>query len=265
MKKLSKKTRKRLITALCLIILIPAALFGGFCAWYYSVPGVTVSGSGITELVPNTGYLRPCVLYNGRYYSNGNFNSLIGSDDAAAENLTGEVLYQLQDTDRLCSLPAGSIVSVRGYDTDFRIAVKSPDGDPQLNYFIVMDSLENRTLYRGADLLAVLMHADGNGRATAAFLRNSSGGWEKLLPGGALEQKDLDRFLRRLMLTPFTEQQLDYSKEHVQLRLDLQDGTHLSFDIQKNGMVFPDTDMVFDQRPCLWLSPEETAVFFSVS
>ena len=36
MKKLSKKTRKRLITVLCLIILIPAALFGGFCAWYYS-------------------------------------------------------------------------------------------------------------------------------------------------------------------------------------------------------------------------------------
>ena len=266
MKKFSKKTRKRLITALCLIVLIPAALFGGFCAWYYSVPGVTASGSGITELVPNMSYLRSCVLYNGRYYSNGNLNSLIGFDDAAVENLTGEVLYQLQDTDRLCSLPAGSIVSVRGYDTDFRIAVKSSDGDPQLNYFIVMDSLEKRTLHRGADLLAVLLHANGNGRAVDAFLRDSSGGWGQSLLNGTWEQKDLDRFLRRLMLTPFTEQQFDYSKEHVQLRLDLQDGTHLSFDIQKNGMVFPDTDaLLFDQPPCLWLSPEETAIFFSAS
>ena len=263
MKKLSKKARKGLITAVCLIVLIPAALFGGFCAWYYSVPGVSVPGSGVTSLTPNGEYLRPCVLYNGRYYSSGNFNSLIGSDGAAAENLTGEVLYQLQDTDRLCSLPAGSIVSVRGYDTDFRIAVKSPDGDPQLNYFIVMDSLENRTLHRGADLLAVLMHANGSGNVAAAFRRNSSGGWEELRPGGKQEQKDLDRFLRKLMLTPFTEQEPNDPAEHVQLRLDLRDGTHLSFDVWKDGRVYPDIDTVSALKPCLRLSPEDTAPFFS--
>lgn len=261
MKKISKKVRKRLVTALCLIVLIPVVLFGGFFIWYYSAPGVTIPDSGITELTPGD-YMLPCALYNGRYYSTGNCNNLIGLDDTVVKNLTGEVLYQLKDTDRLSSLlPGSDLVSIRGYDTDFRIAVKSPDGDPNASYFIVMDSLENRTLHRGADLLAVLMHANGNGNATAAFRREKNGSWEEL----TLEQKDLDLFLRKLMLTPFTEQERDYSEEHVQLRFDLRDGTHLMFNVWKDGRVFPDIDTIYDLNPCLWLSPEDTALFFELS